>query len=52
MQQHEPDDVGLIRYRTEAETLLRSLALDAVFPADPFARAEEKDREPKARIGY
>jgi tetratricopeptide (TPR) repeat protein len=52
MQQHEPDDVELIRYRTEAETLLRSLALDAVFPADPFARAEEKDREPRARIGY
>jgi tetratricopeptide (TPR) repeat protein len=52
MQQHERDNGELIRFRAEAEAVLRSFALDAVFPADPFARAEGKDREPKARIGY
>jgi hypothetical protein len=52
MRQHEPDNAELILFRAEAEAVLRSFALDVVFPADPFARAEGKDREPKARIAH
>jgi hypothetical protein len=35
MESHAPSDLELKRFRTEAEAVVR---LDAVFPAEPFAR--------------
>src|SRR4051794_11517503 len=38
MEKNAPGHPILLDFRAEAEAVLRSLALDAGFPADPFAR--------------
>jgi hypothetical protein len=37
MREHAPYDPELLRFRAEAEALLRPGLLDAAFPSDPFA---------------